>query len=152
MRFQLRRATRHDIDQIEPMVAAYHDFEQIGSTREQRLGALQTLLADRNLGGLWMVELDDQLAGYIALCRGFSIEFNGFDAFVDEFFLQPEFRGRGLGKRVLAAIQAEARQAGIQALHLEVAQDNSAAQGLYRQAGFVTRDKYRLMSLDLTRD
>ena len=149
---QLRLAGPGDLQQLEPLVAAYHAFETIDSRREDRLASLQTLLADRELGGIWLIETDGALAGYIALCRGFSIEFNGFDAFVDEFFLLPEFRGQGIGGQVLAQIAGVARGLDINALHLEVARDNQPAQALYRSAGFEARDKYLLMSLDIDQD
>jgi ribosomal protein S18 acetylase RimI-like enzyme len=80
------------------------------------------------------------------LCRGFSIEFNGFDAFIDEFFLLAEFRGRGIGRFVLEEIKSRARSLDINALHLEVARNNERARRLYRALGFEARDKYLLMS------
>lgn len=152
MQVQLRRADIQQLDLLEPLVAAYHAFEDIHSRADERSSALRQLLQDESLGALWLIEVDSQLAGYIALCRGFSIEFNGFDAFVDEFFLLPEFRGRGIGKRALSDIENAARNLGIHALHLEVARDNLAARRLYTSAGFAARDKYTLMSLNLQAD
>jgi GNAT superfamily N-acetyltransferase len=149
MNIQLQRATPHHLAGILPLVAAYHAFEHIDSSADDRASALRRLLEDPGLGGIWLIEVDSRLAGYIALCRGFSIEFNGYDAFVDEFFLLPEFRGRGVGKSVLAQIGNEARKLDINALHLEVARDNRAARKLYGAAGFAARDKYLLMSLTL---
>jgi len=147
MNIQLQRATPNHLAEILPLVADYHAFEHIDSSAQERASAVRRLLQDPGLGGIWRIEVDSQLAGYIALCRGFSIEFNGYDAFVDEFFLLPEFRGRGIGKGVLARIGSEARKLDINALHLEVARDNQAARKLYAAAGFVARDKYLLMSL-----
>jgi len=149
MNIQLQRATAHHSDQILPLVAAYHAFEHIDSSAEARAAAVGRLLREPGLGGIWLVLADARVAGYIALCRGFSIEFNGYDAFVDEFFLLPEARGRGVGKAVLARIADEARKLDINALHLEVARDNHAARKLYAGAGFVARDRYLLMSLTL---
>lgn len=146
---QLKTATVADIEQLLPLVAAYHAFEQLDSTEQQRRSALTMLLSDKALGGIWLVYFDDHLAGYIALCRGFSIEFGGFDAFVDEFFLKERFRGKGLGAQVLHAIKAEARDLAIQALHLEVARSNEPAKKLYSKLGFEARDKYVLMSVYL---
>ena len=112
----------------------------------QRQDSIERLLADSALGGIWLVRADGELAGYVAVCRGFSIEFNGFDAFIDEFYLEAEFRGRGIGRSVLAALGREARRQGINALHLEVARDNRRARRLYQQAGFAARDRYLLMT------
>ena len=149
MNLELQVAAPADLDRILPLVQAYHEFEHIDSSASQRDSAVRQLLGDPALGGIWLIFEAGMLAGYIALCRGFSIEFNGFDAFVDEFYLEPEFRGRGIGKAVLAEIAGEARRAGIKALHLEVARDNEAARRLYAAAGFEAREEYILMSVTL---
>jgi len=149
MQAQLRRANIEQLDLLEPLVAAYHAFENIRSNTAERSSALRQLLINERLGALWLIEVGTDLAGYIALCRGFSIEFNGFDAFVDEFFLLPEFRGQGIGKQVLSEVSVAARDLQINALHLEVARDNLPAQKLYSGHGFEARDKYLLMSLNL---
>ncbi len=47
-------------------------------------------------------------AGYIAICKGNSIEFCGFDAFIDEFFIRAESRGKGPRAKVLELAKAEA--------------------------------------------
>ena len=146
MKSQLKRADMQDIDLLLPLVAAYHDFEHIDSDEAGRRAALLRLLDNQDLGGIWLIYGNDQLAGYIALCRGFSIEFNGFDAFIDEFYLLPEFRGQGIGRQVLSAIGNKARELDIKAIHLEVARDNRRARWLYESAGFEARDKYLLMT------
>jgi GNAT superfamily N-acetyltransferase len=151
MKIQLRQADTRQLDTVLPLVAAYHEFEHIDSSADARESALRRLLGDTRFGAVWLIHADDDLVGYIALCRGFSIEFNGFDAFIDEFFLLPEFRGRGIGKWVLAAIKQEALNLEINALHLEVARDNHSARRLYQAAGFEARDRYLLMSSALDR-
>lgn len=149
MNLELLTAKPGDLGKILPLVAAYHAFESIDSSAAKRESAVGRLLADPSLGAIWLVVADGSLAGYIALCRGYSIEFDGFDAFVDEFYLEPEYRGQGIGKFVLEAIKSEARKWQINALHLEVARDNEPARRLYRGAGFVARDKYLLMTAEL---
>lgn len=152
MKIELHRALPGDLDRILPLIAAYHDFEHIDSSPASRRSAVGRLLATADLGAIWLIEADDTLAGYIVLCRGFSIEFNGFDAFIDEFYLESGFRGRGIGTHVLSAIKDEARALEINALHLEVARDNDRARRLYSAAGFAGREKYLLMSASLADD
>lgn len=152
MSIELSLAKPRDLDVILPLVQAYHEFEEIGSNAAQRESAVGRLLADNNLGAIWTIRVDGRLCGYIALCRGFSIEFDGFDAFIDEFYLLPEFRGLGTGKLVLEEIKSLARRLDINALHLEVARDNEHARRLYQAAGFEARDKYLLMSARLDGD
>lgn len=149
MNIELKLATDENLNQLLPLVSAYHEFENIESSAAKRESALRRLVSDPALGGIWLVYAGQSPAGYIALCRGFSIEFNGFDAFVDEFYLSPQYRGRGIGRKVLEAIKVEAREMDIGALHLEVSRDNHRARKLYAAAGFEPRDKYLLMSARL---
>ena len=142
----LERAGPARLDELLPLVADYHAFEAIDSSAETRADAVGRLLQDSSLGGIWRILVENQLAGYIALCRGFSIEFNGYDGFIDEFFLLPEYRGHGVGKVVLQAVGDLAHELEINALHLEVARDNAPARRLYAGAGFEAREKYVLMS------
>ena len=149
MHVDLLPLTEDRVASLLPMVAAYHAFEGIDSSAANRECAVRTLLAQPEFGSIWLIRSAGELAGYIVLCRGFSIEFNGFDAFIDEFFLAEAFRGHGIGGRVLELVCDEARRRDIGALHLEVARDNAPARRLYARAGFEAREKYLLMSAQL---
>lgn len=48
----------------------------------------------------------------------------------------PDFRGRGLAKRIVQALEAEAKEQGAQAVMLEVRESNVSAQALYEACGF----------------
>ena len=56
---------------------------------------------------------------------------------VKRMFVRPEQRGRGIGKRVLAELEAMARKARSPLLRLETGIHNADAIALYRSAGFV---------------
>jgi GNAT superfamily N-acetyltransferase len=142
-------ADRTDLDRLLPFVRDYHAFEEIQRSDDERRASLAPLLGENPLGRIWLIMEADELVGYIALCFGYSIEFGGRDAFVDEFFLSEGARGRGLGSRVLAAIRQTATELGIVALHLEVARSNSKARRFYETLGFTARDRYHLMSCRL---
>jgi RimJ/RimL family protein N-acetyltransferase len=51
--------------------------------------------------------------------------------------LLPEFRGQGLGRRLLAATIEDARRFGLERVELSVYQSNARAQRLYASMGFV---------------
>jgi putative acetyltransferase len=56
---------------------------------------------------------------------------------VKRMYVPPQQRGRGIGKRVLAELEAVARAARLPLLRLETGIHNPDALGLYRGAGFV---------------
>ena len=149
MEITLSPARPSDVDRLDPMVAAYHAFEQIALTAERRRAALNALIAHPEFGHIYLFENAGEIAGYGVLTFGFSIELGGRDAFVDEFFVDPSHRGKGVGAAALALMIEEARGAGVQALHLEIAAGNAAAKSLYRRLGFTARDRFHLMSLTL---
>ncbi|HET6628682.1 MAG TPA: GNAT family N-acetyltransferase [Woeseiaceae bacterium] len=135
----LSLATLDDIDALVPLVRVYHEFDGVESTDSARRETIEPLLReDSALGRIWLIETSSGTVGYIALCFGYSIEFGGRDAFIDEFFIVEPARGQDLGRRVLEAIKTEAENAGVRALHLEVALTNTAAKKLYSGTGFVS--------------
>ncbi|MGD1907044.1 MAG: GNAT family N-acetyltransferase [Leptolyngbyaceae cyanobacterium] len=146
MTTELRLATLSHLPLLLPLVQAFHALEDLETDSASLEKVLQPLFHDANLGGIWLIYHQAELAGYIALCNGYSIEFGGKDAFIDELYLLPQFRGQGLGTETLALIKIEARRLDIRALHLEVAHTNQPAQRLYRRAQFQPRDKYLSMT------
>jgi GNAT superfamily N-acetyltransferase len=75
---------------------------------------------------------------------GFSLEFRGRNAFVDELFVREEHRGRGLGAAALAVAEEFCRGLGIAALRLEVERENPRAQELYEREGFRVHPRHIL--------
>ena len=93
-------------------------------------------------GAAWLARNGGELAGYGVLACGFSLEYGGRDAFVDELFVRPDVRDRGIGSGILDAMEAECRRQGIRALHLEVDRDNPDGRRLYLRRGFVDHERH----------
>lgn len=150
MNVNLRLSTENDLSLIEHYVRAYHDFEGVTHHGEEISKAIRPLLGQSTLGRIWLICIGEEPVGYIAICFGYTIEFSGRDAFVDEMFIAKEHRGKGVGKAVFLLVKAQLAQVGIKVLHLEVARTNERAQRLYRSAGFVPRERFYLMSALIT--
>lgn len=147
----LELADESHLDVLLPLVRAYHRFERVVMSDTERATAVTPLLqAESPLGRVWLVRRHGEVAGYGALCFGYSIEFGGRDAFVDELYIAEHARGKGLGSRVLDLLKLEAARLGIVALHLEVARSNTRARQLYEKWGFRARERYVLMSCQLS--
>lgn len=147
MSAELRIARPEDLAPVADLVRRYHASESHYPKLARVESVLEPLLDESELGRIWLVELGGRAIGYIALCFGYSIELGGRDAFIDEFYIVEEHRGKGIGAVVLEQIRPLARELGIKALHLEVAHGNDRASKLYRRAGFTSRDRYHLMTL-----
>jgi diamine N-acetyltransferase len=129
-------ATESDADLLLEFMQAYYAFDGHGFDREKARVALVELLRDPNLGRGWVILDGGKPIGYVVLCLGYSLEWLGRDAFVDEFYLREEYRGRGWGRKTMEFVEQAALEAGIRTLHLEVVRQNVAALEVYRRLGF----------------
>jgi ribosomal protein S18 acetylase RimI-like enzyme len=127
---------------IWELMREFYSFEHLPFDEPRGRAALGRLLGDPGLGRAWRIEAGGHVAGYLVVTFGYSLEFHGRDAFVDELYLREEFRGHGLGRRAIEVAEAECRASGIAALHLEVERKNTPAQAFYRRMGFADHDRY----------
>lgn len=74
-----------------------------------------------------------------------SIEFGGMEAILDELWIRPAVRGRGMAGEALPALMQSRRDAGVMAMSLE-AEAGSAAARLYARLGFAARENAAVMS------
>lgn len=65
-----------------------------------------------------------------------------FEGWVSDLVVRAAFRGRGIGRALVAAVIAEWRLRGSHRIQLEVAGDRTAARALYERMGFVEQGKY----------
>jgi len=73
--------------------------------------------------------------GYCLLTSAFSTEAGGRVQWIEELYIRPEWRGRGLARELFAGLKAR-RAPDVRRFRLEVEPDNEAAKRLYRRAGF----------------
>jgi len=103
---------------------------------------LREFLANLSLGRAWIFSEGAAPAGYIVLTLGYSFEYHGRDAFVDELYVEPQWRRRGIARQALQFVEEQARKMGVQAIHLEVDHVNDPALELYRGNGYGDHDRY----------
>ena len=148
----LRLAAESDTVTLLRFMRAYYAFDGHGFDEQKARGALTTLLRDPNLGRAWLILDDAAPVGYVVIAFGYSLEWLGRDAFVDEFYLLEDYRGRGWGRKTMAFVEEAARLLNVRALHLEVVRQNAAALEVYRKLGFKDRESTFLskwIALDL---
>ncbi len=146
-----RVAEESDTAALLKFMQAYYVFDGHGFDEQKASVALTTLLRDPNLGRVWLILDDATPVGYVVIAFGYSLEWLGRDAFVDEFYLLPEYRGHGWGRKTMAFVEDAARALNVRALHLEVVRQNAAALQVYRKLGF-KKHKSTFLSKWITRD
>lgn len=134
----LRGATSTDIPQLVELSQALNAHESIEITREELAAGLAELIGQPRLGVVFCIaEAGDRdtLVGYGLCAYSFDLEFRGTEAWLTEFYVVPDARGRGLGDAALTEMTAALAAKGVKALHLQVRADNPAV-ALYARHGF----------------
>lgn len=150
MPITFRIARRDDIDSLLALQRPYYEADGYAFSPTTAKAAFEGLIDEPSLGRLW-VALDEELVvGYLAVTLGFSLEYGGRDAFIDELVFAESHRGLGLGARALELAEQFAREQDVRALHLEVERDLDGARRLYERAGFIDQDRF-LMTRRLVR-
>ena len=139
-----RPANHADADTLVEMMRDFNAHERIAFDEAEVRAVLAQLFADDSCGLVYLIRLGGEVAGYVVITFGFSIEFRGRDALIDELFVKDEFRGRGLASAALRHAEGVCRERGVRALHLEVDRGNARAQSVYQRAGFEDRGNYLL--------
>lgn len=142
----LHLAKPDDLDRLCALVAAFHAEEGLQSSDEARRKGVAPLLQGIPHGAAYLIGPARAPMGYVIVSFGWSVEFGGMDGFVDEIYLRPAVRGRGIASEVLLSLPKALASAGVKALHLEVDRTNEPAKRLYSRAGFRARERYMLMS------
>lgn len=104
--------------------------------------ALRKFLASPDLGQSWVFFEGKTPVGYIVLTFGYSFEYHGRDSFIDELYIEPQYRRQGIGRRAMQFVEERARELGVNAIHLEVDQGNDRAAELYRRTGYLDHSRF----------
>lgn len=136
-----RRGNENDTGELLVMMSRL--CQMYGSVFNEQLSKtnLHKIINDESLGRVWVIFCDGVTAGYAVIAFGFSFEYGGRDAFIDELYLKGEFRGKGIGKEVMKFLESEAVKLGVNTLHLEVDIDNDAGEALYLKSGFSSKGR-----------
>lgn len=141
-----RSARVADTEALLDLVRDFHIEEHLAYEREAVRRILSDLIQRPEFGQVWVLEHSGHISGYALVGYGYSIEYRGRDAFIDELYIVPGERKKGLGMRFLEWIRDEARAAGISVIHLEVDNSNERAYEIYQAFGFKPKNR-RMMSL-----
>jgi GNAT superfamily N-acetyltransferase len=133
-----------DEETVLSLMREFYEIEHLPFVEQAARGALRPLLAGHQWGVVALMHAGEELAGYLVLTFGYSLEFHGRDALMDELYVREAYRCRGAGTLGLAFVEEICRTEGIRALHLEVDRGNEPARRLYHRAGYADHDRYLL--------
>jgi len=144
----IRTATPADLDAVVGLLAAQLAEHGIGTPRQAIARAAHGSVEDA--GGRGRILVAEGAAGAATAVLGvavlsyqWTLEHGGRSAWLEELYVVPARRGRGIGRALLlAALEAAARD-GAGAVDLEVAVGHERVETLYRREGFAPLPRTR---------
>ncbi|MGN1480291.1 GNAT family N-acetyltransferase [Porcipelethomonas sp.] len=98
------------------------------------LKTFELLISGSEFTKSFIYEIDGKIAGYILLAFTYSNEAGGMVVWLDEIYVDPEFRGRGVGSDLIDFVVEKYNDAA--RFRLEVTESNKRAKKLYISKGF----------------
>lgn len=81
----------------------------------------------------YVIEAETGVAGYAMVAKSYSTEFGKRCIWIEDLYIKPEHRGKGLGNKLMEFIASAYTDC---IFRLEVERENTAAINLYKKHGF----------------
>lgn len=123
------------------MMKTFNEIDGYAFNLAVREKNLVEFTSNEQLGRLYLIKSGTSTIGYIVLTFGYSFEYLGRDAFIDELYITENFRHKGIGKLTMNFIESESKKLNVKAIHLEVEPHNTNANRLYLSKGYQSNDR-----------
>jgi len=144
----IRSAAAADVAQILTFIRALAAFERepdaVVATEE---GLLRDGFGPNPYYSCLIAEHDGRPAGFALFFYNYSTWMGRPGIYLEDLFVMPEFRGRGIGKALLQRVAAVALEKGCKRLQWEVLDWNTPAIDFYRAMGAEFLDEWRNVRL-----
>jgi GNAT superfamily N-acetyltransferase len=140
-------ATSDDRGEVLRLLAGQFDELQIPVPEPRLAEAVDGVFADPRRGFFLLGRLGGRPVGLAYMSHQWTLEHGGGIVWLEELFVEPGMRSRGLGRELLRAACDHARAQGCRAVDLEVETTHPRASGLYLREGFRPLERRRLYRL-----
>jgi len=138
-------ATPDDVPELLPLVERYWKFEGLRHFSNERIEKLlREAVANPNRTACWLAIRDRKVLGYLLVVFVFSLEHGGMMAEIDEFYVEPDTRSKGIGSELLRVAERVLGRAGYLRLQMQIGVDNERGRAFYQRQGFTRRAGFEL--------
>jgi len=141
---QVRPAGAADRDTAHRLLTAQLIEHRLPADPEGISRGIDHALAKDSPAWLWLAERDGRAVAVFLANQIVSVEKGGETLWMEELYVTPGARRRGVARAMLDSVANEARRRGLRALDLEVVPSQQAAFALYRSLGFQDVPRQRL--------
>lgn len=132
---KIRPITKEDFDEYMQMAIQFYSMPCCDHNIDKShfVDAFEYALNDNPYARLFMLEYDSQVVGYGNISLTYSIEAGGNVVWLEELYIKPEYRSKGLGKSFFEYVY---KNFPAKRYRLEVTESNTNAIKLYKKLGY----------------
>jgi len=145
---EIRDARPEEAAELLPLMRAYCDFYEASPPDEGLLEIARTLISDPEQGSMFIARQGDEAVGFATLDWKWSSLKAAKIGYLEDLFVTPETRGRGIADALIDVCAQRCRERGAPAMQWQTAPDNRRAQAVYDRTGAVA-DTYLEYDLEL---
>jgi GNAT superfamily N-acetyltransferase len=149
--FGIARVRAGDVDEVMPLLRGYCEFYEAAPSEAALRGVCEALLEAPDTAGIQLLaRLEDGTAvGLATLFWTFSTLNAGPIGLMNDLYVAPAARGRGIGATLIEACAGECMHHGAIALEWYTAPTNKRAQAVYDRTG-ASREEWINYSLPVS--
>jgi GNAT superfamily N-acetyltransferase len=146
---RIRPAVPADVPLVLAFIRGLAEYERLAD----KVQATEEMLREHLFGPhpraeVLLVELDGEAVGFALFFHDFPTSWGRPGLYLEDLFVRPEARGRGVGRSLLAHLARLAVERGCGRLDWVVLDGNEPAIGFYRRLGARPLDEWTLYRLD----
>lgn len=148
MTLNIRRATKSDTATILGFIKLLAEYEKLAHEVVADEALLeQQIFSDHSPVQVLIAELDQKPVGFALYFYNFSTFLGRKGIYLEDLFVLPEMRGRGVGKKLLQALAAQAVSEGCGRVEWSVLDWNEPAIRFYKSLGALPMDEWTVYRL-----
>ena len=134
--FQIRLATADDMDQLCGLASELLTNIRAEGNADDARRVFEHIMNSTDLGRVVVAESKGTLCGYAYASYEWRAEFGGETMDIVALFVSPQWRSKGVGGSLIAALLETARERGIRRVSAEVHPGNAAIERTLDSSGF----------------
>jgi GNAT superfamily N-acetyltransferase len=132
---EIRTARTDEIEEMLPLIRAYCRFYETEPNDEGLRAMFETLIADPSEGAVFIARDGGRAVGFATLDWKWSSLKAAKIGYLEDLFVDPEARGRGIADALIEVCAKRCRELGMPAMCWQTAPDNRRAQQVYDRTG-----------------
>ena len=145
---RVRFATQADVPLLLELIGELAEFEKLASEAVATAEGLRaSMFGQRPYAEALIAELDDRPVGFALFFHSFSTFLGAPGLSLEDLFVRPEARGRGVGRALMSVLARLTLERGCRRFEWSVLDWNSAALDFYGALGAVPMSEWTVQRL-----